>query len=330
MISLVQRKSIGFSAGVLASPILELRLNDVSNIVFDLSDGESVNQDLLEGADFYFKRSLPLNSPDHPKLRPYGLNYACYGPAMGWQRRILWALLSDKSSLKRNSLLQLARHVTPLARLVGVDKGRRSADYRFFEGQPDAERRPKIIFFTRAWSPDRPGLPTEHVEERRSMNERRAECIRRLRKEFGDLFMGGFEAEDYSIEKFPDCVVEARDVTKKRNYLKNLSSASICISTVGLQGSTPWKLGEYVAGAKAIVSEPVRHRLPGDFEKNRNYLEFKTAGECVEAVGRLVDSPELRAQIMQNNAGYYSNYLRPDKLVMNMLEEAALGTRGSR
>jgi hypothetical protein len=261
---------------------------------------------------------------DCKKVFPYGLNYPCYGPGMGWMRRVLWSVMADRDSLKRNALLQLARHVTPIATLIGVDKGRRSSDFRFFEGEPIDSENPEIIFFTRAWSPDRDGLPSELVAERKEMNERRAECIRRLRRNFGEIFRGGFEAEEYALANFPDCVVKEKEVTLKRNYVQNMKRASICISTTGLQGSTPWKLGEYVAGAKAIVSEPVRHVLPGDFARGENYLEFNSPDECVDAVRRLVDEKSMRLAMTKRNRDYYSQYLRPDKLVLNILERSDL------
>jgi len=322
-LSFTQIRNRNYASGVLGRPFVKLLVESGERIAIDLSDSDSIDEQQLASVDRYYKRCLLPKNTDGKKVFPYGLNYACYGPGMGWLKRVLWSVVADRDFLKRNALLQIARHVTPIAILIGVDKGRRSSDFRFFEGEPIDRENPEIIFFTRAWSPDRDGLPSELVSERKEMNEMRAECIRRLRKNFGELFHGGFEAEEYALANFADCVVREKEVTLKRTYIQNMKRASICISTTGLQGSTPWKLGEYVAGAKAIVSEPVRHVLPGNFTRGENYLEFNSPDECINAVGKLVEEKSKRLAMMKRNKDYYLQYLRPDKLVLNILEESS-------
>ena len=91
------------------------------------------------------------------------------------------------------------------------------------------------------------------------------------------------------------------------------------MTTVGLNGSNGWKLGEYVAFSKAIVTEPLRFRVIGDFEKEKNYLEFVNPEELIESVTRLYEDRNLRMAIMMNNYRYYQSYVRPDALVLNSL-----------
>jgi hypothetical protein len=110
----------------------------------------------------------------------------------------------------------------------------------------------------------------------------------------------------------------------KKTYLSLMHGSSICIATTGLEGSVGWKLGEYVAAAKAIVSEPLRSVQPGDFRPGRNYLEFRTPEQCVDAVQRLVDDPAHRLDMMRKNAAYYAAYVRPDALVWNALNNAVV------
>lgn len=153
------------------------------------------------------------------------------------------------------------------------------------------------------------------------MNRLRVGCIRRLRESFGKRFIGGLEPTDYARQNFPDCVLEGH-LTRKANYLRVVRGADVCISTVGLLQSNPWKLGEYVALAKAIVSQPLAHEVPGDFLSGRNYLEFHTENECVAAVQALLDDPRKRYTMMANNYAYYQAFLRPDMLVWNTLQTA--------
>jgi hypothetical protein len=104
-----------------------------------------------------------------------------------------------------------------------------------------------------------------------------------------------------------------------------LRSHPICVATTGLHGSIGWKLGEYVAFSKAIVSEKLVFGVPGDFAPEKHYIEFSSPEGCVEAAVRLVENRDLRARLMSNNAAYYRKYVRPDSLINNALT-VALGT----
>jgi len=146
----------------------------------------------------------------------------------------------------------------------------------------------------------------------------RANCIYKLRHEFGNLFIGGLAPSVDALKNYPDCVVDRKIITKK-SYLKLLKNSTICIATEGLFGSNGWKLGEYIAGAKAIVTEKLRHEVPGEFKKGVNYLEFSSPDQCLECVQTLINNPKMRYQMMKENYSYYNNFLRPDILILNSI-----------
>ena len=90
---------------------------------------------------------------------------------------------------------------------------------------------------------------------------------------------------------------------------------------MGLHGSIGWKIGEYVAAAKAIVSEKFAYSLPGDFSAGRNYLPYDSVEGCIEAV-RFLCANKKRLYAMQlSNMIYYHSYLKPEMLVLNALSE---------
>ena len=116
----------------------------------------------------------------------------------------------------------------------------------------------------------------------------------------------------------PDLIVP-RELTERRHYLRAVHASDICIGSTGLHGSIGGKSGEYVAAAKAIVHEAFHYQVTGDFREGVNYLSFRTAQECVDAVGHLVEHPAEIAAMKQANAAYYQQYLRPDRLIANSL-----------
>lgn len=109
------------------------------------------------------------------------------------------------------------------------------------------------------------------------------------------VFPLGFNYSVYALEPneharkyFPDCVINDKRFFRKRSYLKLLSECDIGVATIGLQRSNGWKIAEYIAKSKAIITEPLQFKVTGEFAEGSNYLSFKTAEECVESITSLI------------------------------------------
>ena len=116
----------------------------------------------------------------------------------------------------------------------------------------------------------------------------------------------------------PDLIMSA-EFTKKINYLNNIKKHNICIATTGLHNSIGGKFAEYVAASRSIITEPLHYQPAGDFEENKNYLTFSTIDSLIEKIHLLLQNTELMKEIMTSNYQYYTQYLSPDKLVLNTL-----------
>ena len=194
---------------------------------------------------------------------------------------------------------------------------------RELEALPDYASKPRLLFLATSYEPDDdPDRSREKAGERREINETRASYIRLLRQRFGDDFVGGFNPSPFAAEHYSDVVVTIEQMTSKRNYISLMKRHQVCIATTGLHGSNGWKLAEYVACARAILTEPLKFEVPGRFVRNENYLEFSTPQQCVEKAEEVMFDNEVRARLMRNNADYYRSNLRPDVLVLNALSLA--------
>jgi hypothetical protein len=95
----------------------------------------------------------------------------------------------------------------------------------------------------------------------------------------------------------------------------------ICVASTGLHGSIGWKMGEYVAASRAIVTEIMRYEVPGDYTEGRHFLSFDTPAQCLAHIDSLVDDETRRREMMRANHDYYQEWLRPDKLVAHALSQ---------
>jgi hypothetical protein len=149
-----------------------------------------------------------------------------------------------------------------------------------------------------------------------------------LRREFGNAFFGGIAPGKEACERFSDAVVPDARLCRPRNYLALLRQFPICVATSGLWKSNGWRLAEYAAQGKAIVTERLAYGVPGTFTPGANYLDFGTAEECVTAATRLMSDRQLRVQMSINNYHYYRSHVRPDSLVLNSLATALAHSEG--
>lgn len=293
-------------------------LNDQKVIFYDTSDAPYLRSDALEVSDVYFKRSyVSASIPDRYKSRvyPLGLNYELY---TGQLNRFEISRFMFRKNLFERFPKEFLRRIAELASLSFLPTIQNMC------APPVPDQDPRVLFMARAWDPDGEAaeVSTEERVERVQINETRARCIELLRKELGSMFCGGFAHTKYAAENYSKLLLDSPLTSGKRNYLSLLRQYPICIATTGLHGSIGWKMAEYVAFSKSIVSERLKCLVPGNFRASKNYLEFDTPESCVQETMKLVGSLQLRQQMMEDNWHYYKAYMQADKLIGRTLQVA--------
>jgi hypothetical protein len=294
---------------------LKVILNDTINIFYDTHDSGEIDEQQLATTDYYFKRSYstaflqPLGQQKE-KVYPMGLYYPILPNGF------------DKLGVQRAFSLANGRKKISeaLSFIEGFDSFRYTARVNDLWAFPDYGAPPKILFMVMAYDPhDKQDRPDEKVEERRYINEARAQCIAMLRKEYKDNFYGGFIHTAYAAKHYKEFLMPDKTLSSRKNYMNLLKSYPICLATTGLHLSIGAKFAEYIAFSKAILTEKLNFEVPGNLQKDKNYLEFSTPENCVENAEKLFSDKVLRNSIMTNNAKYFHAYMRPDVLVLNTL-----------
>lgn len=284
-------------------------------LAIDLRDrSDLVTDRLLERSDIYLKRSyyepdlLHLSSELKQKVIPFGLNYACRTRQS--TRRIL-------SVIARHMAIDLFHSPK---RVVNQLNPRRSILYQYlttalasdFEQEPESDLEPTILFQTRIYEPEEiyPDDPCE-------VNEERVALVRALREAFGAKFIGGLVPTAYAKERYPDAVSD--QPTRQSQYVALSKRSMIAIYTRGLCHSLAFKLPEYLAASKCIVSRELRNQLPQPLVEGQHYLEFDTPEECVERCRNLLAQPELARHLRREAWRYYQQEVKPVAHLSNCL-----------
>jgi hypothetical protein len=105
-------------------------------------------------------------------------------------------------------------------------------------------------------------------------------------------------------------------------YVAKTQRSVVALNTPAVHGCLGWKLGEYMALGKAIVSLPIASELPGEFVPGRHYLESNDEREAVEQVMRLSADRPLRSQLETSARQYFEEYVSPQAAVHRLIRHA--------
>lgn len=287
-------------------------------LAIDLRDqSDALALPLLELCDVYLKRSYyepdlsDVPDPLRRKIIPFGLNYGCRSALS--TSRVFSALIPSLAA----SLLRSPK------KILGQLNPRRSILYQYmttaleadFEQRPEAEVETAVLFQTRVYEPDEiyPDNPSE-------VNEGRVRLVRALRDAFGEKFRGGLVPTGYAREHYPDAVSE--QPTRQSQYIAWGKQSLVGVYTRGLFHSLAFKLPEYLAAAKCIVSEPLRNKLPQPLVAGEHYLEFRTPEECVERCAHVLEDETLASGLRQRAWNYYQTEVKPAAHLDGVLSRA--------
>lgn len=211
-----------------------------------------------------------------------------------------------------------ARHGS-LGRLWGVVAGLRTASrYRnVTEYETATPKRPIVLFQVAGWGPDQTSSP----ETGAAVNDHRAQLITALREHLGPQFVGGFTHSEFTQREYPHLL--SQQPQSRADYVALIRSSAVTVSSIGLHGSNPWKLAEYLATGAAIVSEPLHFAVPESLDGVATF--FETPDECVAACETLLGDDDARREAQARAADYWRQYARPDALLRRRLTEEFAG-----
>jgi hypothetical protein len=270
---------------------------DGLKIGIELSDhADFWDADLLAWSDVYAKRSLnPAHIGAQPaKVIPLGLH--CAGHSDRGIASLLVAIAASGAKLNKQRLRAFYRAFA-------------TAHWRDFERSPEQPVTQAILFQTRVWDAvDTPGDA--------AINEQRVALLRSLRQHFGKRLVGGLVGNEYAMKHFPELVTT--HPTRQPQYIRWAKAPAIGIYSRGLFGSIAFKMAEFMASSKCVISEPVANLTPGVLPLS----VYGSNDECVALCQDLLDGPELLAERRREAWRYYTEYVRPAALIANLLERA--------
>lgn len=273
-------------------------------VIIDAYDGAALRnaeaQSALRWSDVYGKVNLLseiVAKDDLTKCVPIGPSF----PVQIWSPFRAWEVALR--TYRRNGIGVTREHFANY---------RRQYKYRLPLGHfvPGLARDDYIFFSSTIW----------REEEAPATNQYRASFMDVCKSLNSVTFEGGFSPRSEDFAKR----YQTHFATKRYplpEWLEKIKASAVAFYAPAVWLSHTFKLAEFLALGKAIISTPISRDLPAPLVHGEHvhYVDG-SAGEIRDAVLRLLNNREYRQHLEQNAYRYYLANLTPRRVIQRLLE----------
>lgn len=134
-------------------------------------------------------------------------------------------------------------------------------------------------------------------------------------------FEGGFFANPLhpQYEEFKEIIFSSRYSIE--SYIEKTKLSSFVFNTPAVHNCHGWKLGEFLAMGKAIISTPLSNELPEKLIHGKNIHFVTNDIELSEAIRLLTTNDDYRHHLENGAKIYYAKYIEPQSVIKFILRK---------
>lgn len=282
---------------------MENKRGEFRKIIIDFGDTRTFRKPLYDWADVYAKVNLtPEDHKVYEKMLPLGP--ASLGIRVHSKWRIPWVALHNflKARTRIPSAAEFfSSYKANLRRLTFDDYAtplRSVTDY--------------VHFVSTLWKDDK------------RANDDRVHFMDAVKRVGGLSFDGGFapraDGQHFGYDAYIGPPFESLET-----YREKIGRSFVVFNTPAVKQCHGWKLPEFMAWGKAIISIPPVRMFPAPLVDGEHWLLTDGSVEDIEAkIKRLQDDPGLHARLEKNIRAYFDEYISPDAVMRRIIERAGL------
>ena len=103
-------------------------------------------------------------------------------------------------------------------------------------------------------------------------------------------------------------------------YIKKTKLSAIVFNTPSVHNNHGWKLGEYLAMGKAIISTPLSNNLPEELVHGKNIHFISNVNDMKVEIDFMLENNNYRTTLENGAKEYYSKFVNPQKLIEKILQ----------
>lgn len=286
--------------------IIKNDMGEVIKAIIDYRDKTDMSKMAYDWCDVYAKINIALDQrlDDLPKLIsiPPGFGIRTYNTFS-----LLWLCLSNLIKCKIKPLNGLYYHFCDYWGSIKYE-----LPISFYENTRE-EVDNYVFLASTLWG---------HKNCTEGTNPMRLAFMKACKQISSVVFEGGFFVRGKVPEEYKQFAYHKR--IKKSTYLSNVVKSMLVFNTPAVHNCHGWKLGEYLAMGKVIISTPISNQLPQKLEHRKNIYEVNTPAEMHEAVIELMNNRPLRELMKKNNIEYYNAYVKPYSVIAYVINKCQI------
>ena len=283
--------------------------NSLNKFIIDFRDKPSVKESAYEWCDKYAKINFNINSTDkrfHDKM-------ISISPGFGIKIWNLWDTAyyccSNFIKCKFSPIVKLKTHLSDYRaqyKRVMLDEYMISSPFKSNE----TPAKPYVFMIGTLWT------QKNCIEGTNLLRKTFVEVCKSSNCDFEGGFFASVEHPQYS--EFKDLIFSERYSID--SYIKKTKLSALVFNTSTVHNCHGWKLGEYLAMGKAIISTPISNELPKKLEHGKNIHIIQNLDELKSAVNLLLTNSDYRKMLSDGAIDYYSKYACPEKIIEYILQ----------
>jgi len=268
-------------------------------IVIDSTDKTDIDKELLEWCNVYGK--INYNQNNFPavgveKIIPIG-------PSFGIK---IWNLFSTFYYMLFN-FFKFRKAIVNKREFI-ANYWRQYKRLKLKEYQPSKSSNDEVFFMNSIW------------REEKLTNSNRALFIEICKEFKGINFEGGFAARNNGDNLGYDDLVYSKKIPIT-TYLNKIKNSMVVFNTPAVLFCHGWKLGEFLALGKAIITTDHYNMLPSSLINNEHLIYANDAHVIKSAIQKVVDNPEFKRKLELQARTYFDEYLAPKSVIEKLTKK---------
>jgi len=157
-------------------------------------------------------------------------------------------------------------------------------------------------------------------QKEKNTNTHRANFMEVASNLNGIYFEGGFApGKEETIKGYNELIMNEK--ISFSTYLDKVKKSVVVFNTPAVQGCFGWKLGEYLALGKAIISTKNSNVLPSPLIHGKHIHFVDGSKESIkQAITEILANSQYRKTLEKNARKYYLKYLSPNSVIQRIID----------
>lgn len=285
-----------------------LKDNHTQKIIIDFGDDSPIRENAYEWCDVYAKINIdPLKLSDEHHAKICSITPG-FGIKIWSVSEALYHSVNNFIQLRFSPQISIIKHFKSY---LSQFKQLRIEDFYATKRKP-GKKEHYVFFISSLWS--EPNCLVGTNLYRKMFME---SCIK-----YSVKFEGGFWVADQNHPQFN----EFRNLTFSnryplKQYVAKTKESAIVFNTPAVHNCHGWKLGQFLAMNKAIISTPFQNILPEALEHGNNIHFVNNENEMDAAVTKLLTDEAYRNKLEEGARAYYLKYATPTAVIHSIIKK---------